>query len=394
MAKRINMSDVKTQINSKMTNTDVLNYLKNGKYLDSDLLSRLQKTYVDEGTGQEKTVWRDMKEIADMFADFPKHANSFIDTLINRCVKTMFFNNRWKNRLAVLQKGTLKAGDSIQQIFVDMSQRVGFEKNFKSDGGTPENNLIGKNVPVVHVDYISVNERYKYKVSVSIEQIQQAFIDEYGLTSLANELIQANYEASEWDNYMDMYKLLFSKEVIENDGEGVNINEKGIIYQALEKKAEKPKMIVPCGNDIKELIKQVRSHAGKLSFKTTDYNLSNIKRHTDKKKLVFLTDPEIIAEIDINVLAQAFNVSSAEINVRTIDVHELPQGGGDGVTDFKGRVLGVLMDEDLVQFWYKLNVAESFRNNDTLTTNYFLHQWVVNGLCKFCNFVIFTNDTK
>lgn len=387
MANKINMNQVKTQLNPNMTNEQVLDYLKQGNYLDNDLLTRLQ-TVDKDGT----TMWKDMRQIADMFADFPTHANEFIDTLVNRCVKTMFFNNRWKNKLAVLQKGTLTAGESIQQIFVDMSQRVGFTKNFKEHGGTPENNLIGKEVPKVHVDYIGVNEKYKYKVSVSLEQLQMAFLNENGLSSLANELIQANYEAAEWDNYMDMYKLLFSKEEITDDSLGVEVGETGIVYQALAMKNQKPDIIVPVGPDVRDLIRNVRAYAGKLSFKTDQYNLSGVFRHTDKKKLVFLTDPDTVAEIDVNVLAQAFNVSSAEITVRTIEVHELPKGGGDGTTEFKGAIKGVLMDEDLVQFWYKLNTAEQFRNADTLTTNHFLHQWVVNGLCKFCNFVIFTDE--
>lgn len=387
MANKINMNKVATQINPDMTNTQVLDYLKSQGYMGNDLLTRMQKVDPDG-----KMMWKDMREIADMFAMFPNHANEFIDTLVNRCVKTMFFNNRWKNKLAVLQKGTLNAGESIQQIFVDMSQRVGFTKNFKENGGTPENNLIGKEVPRVFVDYISVNEKYKYKVSVSLEQLQMAFLNENGLSSLANELIQSNYEAAEWDNYTDMYDMLFSKTDIVNEREGVAVGQKGAIYQALADKDNHPKMIVPVGPDVRDLVRNVRAYAGKLSFKTKEYNLSGVFRHTDKKKLVFLTDPDTVAEIDVNVLAQAFNVSSAEINVRTIEVHELPQGGGDGTTDFKGKVRGVLMDEDLVQFWYKLNTAEQFRNADTLTTNHFLHQWVVNGLCKFCNFVVFVDE--
>lgn len=389
MANKISMNQVKTMIDNNMGNEEVLDYLKQGNYLDNDLLTRLETVDADGNS-----MWKDMRQIADMFADFPNHANSFVDTLVNRCVKTMFFNNRWKNKLAVLQKGTLTAGESIQQIFVDMSKRVGFTKNFKETGGTPENNLIGKEVPKVHVDYISVNEKYKYKVSVSLEQLQMAFLNENGLSSLANELIQANYEAAEWHNYQDMYKMLFSKEEITSETEGIEVGEKGVIYQALDMKTQKPAIIVPVGPDVRELIKNVRAYAGKLSFKTDKYNLSGVFRHTDKKKLVFLTDPDTVAEIDVNVLAQAFNVSSAEITVRTIEVHELPKGGGDGVTNFKGNIRGILMDEDLVQFWYKLNTAEQFRNADTLTTNHFLHQWVVNGLCKFCNFVIFTDEAK
>ncbi len=382
--RNINRSNIKSGLNPDMDNNQVLDYLKENNFIDIDTISKMQDS---EGN------WLGGREIATMFGSFPSNANMFIDTLVNRCVKTMFFNNRWKNKLAVLQKGTLSAGDSIQQIFVDMSERVGFDKNFDVSG-SPEKNLLGKRVPKVNVDYITVNERYKYKVSVSLEQLQMAFLNENGLSSLANELIQANYESAEYDNYTDMYKLLFSKENIANENKGVNVAGKGVIYEALaSKESTTQKMLIPVGKDIKNLVKAVRTYAGKLSFKSSDYNLSKVFRHTDKRKLVFITDPETVAEIDVNVLAQAFNVSSAEINVRTIEVHELPKGNGVGsTTEFKGNVKGVLMDEDLIQFWYQLNTAEQFRNPDTLTTNHFLHQWVVNGLCKFCNFVVFTDS--
>lgn len=385
MANKINKDTVKTQLNPNMPNNELLDYLKSQGAIDVDTLSKLQDS---EGN------WKDGRQIAQMFTDFPSNKNMFVDTLVNRCVKTMFFNNRWKNKLAVLQKGTLSAGDSIQQIFVNMSERVGFDKHFDSVSGSPEKDLLGKRVPEVNVDYITVNERYKYKVSVSLEQLQMAFLNENGLSSLANELIQANYEGAEYDNYMDMYKMLFSKTVLTDDAKGIKIASKGVVYQALAEKSDKAqKMLVPVGKDVRDLVKAVRTYAGKLSFKTKDYNLSQVFRHTDKRKLVFITDPETVAEIDVNVLAQAFNVSSAEINVRTIEVHELPKGDGVGsTTEFKGNVKGILMDEDLVQFWYQLNTAEQFRNPDTLKTNHWLHQWVLNGLCLFCNFVVFTDS--
>lgn len=384
MANKINKETVKTQLNPNMTNNELLDYLNSQGAIDVDTLSKLQDS---EGN------WKEGRSIAQMFAEFPRNTNMFIETLVNRCVKTMFFNNRWKNKLAVLQKGTLSAGDSIQQIFVNMSERVGFDKHFDSVSGSPENDLLGKRVPQVNVDYITVNEKYKYKVSVSLEQLQMAFLNENGLSSLANELIQANYEGAEYDNYNDMYNMLFSKEPLTQAQQGVNVASKGVIFQAFDKKdSGAQKMLVPVGKDIRNLVKAVRTYAGKLSFKTSDYNLSQVTRHTDKRKLVFLTDPETVAEIDVNVLAQAFNVSSAEVSVRTIEVHELPKGDGVGTDTFKGNVKGVLMDEDLVQFWYQLNTAEQFRNADTLTTNHWLHQWVINGLCLFCNFVVFTDS--
>ena len=43
------------------------------------------------------------------------------------------------------------------------------------------------------------------------------------------------------------------------------------------------------------------------------------------------------------------------------------------------------MDVNAVQFYESLNVSESFRNPEQLTTNMFFHRWGIAGACEFVN---------
>ena len=109
----------------------------------------------------------------------------------------------------------------------------------------------------------------------------------------------------------------------------------------------------------------------------------------------------------MNVLADAFNVSKAELNVRVLDLDELPTSvaiGKDGVSTNKTfgyvhqgelgtgaskkanvKVLGVLMDTDFLQAYDTLLETRSFENANNLATNMFLHKQGIMSTCYFGN---------
>lgn len=363
------------QVNESMTNKEFLEAIK-----DDIPVNFLRK--ITDSKGDFKTN----EEIAKVVAQFPDLSNQFIDTLMNRFVKTLFYNRRWYNKLAVLQKGDLKVGTGIQQIFVNLGERVGFGEHFKrrnGQEGSSENDVLGAVVPQVNVDYIYVNGRYKYKVTVSIEQLQEAFINENGLTSLVNELVAVNEQTAQQDNYNDMYNMLFAPTEMSKE-EGTDYG-KSLLLRMEEEKSNHNMFVKLNSEDPKELITEVRTAVGNLEFRTTEYNLVGVNTFTPSDKLVFLTDPRTIANIDVNVLAQAFHVSSTDIKTRTITVHKLPKIGTK-------QIKGLLIDEDVLQFWYKLNAVRTFDNPDTLEKSYWLHQWVINGLCLFANAIAFYTE--
>ncbi len=336
----------------------------------------------------------DMEDVYNRLTGMDDVRNAFISDLMNRCVASKFFQKVYENPLKMLHHGLLGFGDSIQQIFVNMGQRKGFYTNFDTSNGSPEKDLIGKRVPNVEVDVIKQNFAHKYKVSVSMLELRKAFMNEGGLSSMTSALINSNIDGAETDEYEDMKGLLTraeaeTKAITDPTNEEGHKYEKGVIYQILDTTSPiKNKAVRRLGKSYtpQEICQAVREVAGTMKFKSSDYNLAGVNTFSRKEELIFITTPSISAKIDVQVLAQAFNVSSAEVNIRTIEIDSLPTVGAE-------TVLGVVMDKWLIQVFDIINTSEQFRNADGLYTNYFLHKQGIMALCKFAQCCLITDGT-
>lgn len=332
----------------------------------------------------------DMELVFNTLTEMDDVRNAWISDLVNRCVSTRFFQKVYENPLKMLHHGMLGFGDSIQQIFVKMGQRKGFYTNFDDSNGSPEKDLIGKRVPDVEVDIIKQNFAHRYKVSVSIEELRKAFMNEGGLQSMASGLINSNMDSAETDEFEDMKGLLIRKDVetkpiTDPTNKEGHKYEKGVVYQVLEGDL-KNKAVRRLGKSYTPsmICETVREVAGTMRFKTDKYNLAQVKTFSRKEELVFVTTPQISAKIDVQVLAQAFNVSSADVNIRTIEIDELPTVGNE-------TVLGIVMDKWLIQAFDMINMAEQFKNGAGLYVNYFLHKQGIMALCKFAQVCLITD---
>ena len=356
--------------------------ITNKKLMDS-IISESSET-VKQGfknidTSDNQAVYETMQLHEDV-------RNGFINTLVNRCVKVQFFSKVYENPLKMLHNGMLPFGDSIQEIFVRLGERKGFNEHF-SGSTTAEGDLIGKVVPTIDVDYIQQNYQHKYKVSISEEQLKMAFLNEGGLGQLISQLSSNNLSTAERDEYEDMKGLLTRKTEERKNG---HVYPKGAIYQVADDTTIRDKAIVKCGDDMRTLCKNIRAYSKKLGFISPNYNLKHVPTWADKNELVFFTTPDVSADIDVNVLSQAFNVGMAEVQFRTIIVDELPKALQVNSSNV-GDVIGVLADSNLIQSWDTINTSRHFENGDALYTNYFLHKHGIMSLCKFSQLVVFTN---
>lgn len=298
---------------------------------------------------------------------YPTIKNEFINTLTNRVIKTLFYSRVFENPLRMLHRGELPYGMSIEQIFVKMAEKINFGENFgKTQGvtGTSEaESLISKIASEVEVKYITRNFQYKYKVSISEELLRTAFMDANGLGEMIGQLIDSELSAAYFDEYLDMVK------VITNLYEGKDFDGSALDGVTV------PKHTL-ASTDPKALSVAIRGLAGRMKFPSDKYNMVGVTQWSKREDLILLTTPEVIAELDVNVLADAFNVSKAELNVRTIEVSSLPDG-----------VKAVLMDKDFLQCWDTLMTTRTFENADQLVRNIFLHKQGIMSACLFANVV-------
>ena len=304
--------------------------------------------------------------VATMITDYPTAKNEFINVLTNQVVRTIFMDKLYNNPFKFFKKGSLPYGKSIEMVFVDLIKAKNWNERFNgesSDAGS----LIGKEpISNVKVKYISENFRHKYKITISDEQLKGAFRSRDGLSALVNRLVVAPLNSAEFDEYMIM-KGLISK---------MNMAEASITGYAALAENEKAK----------QLTKVIKTYVGKMKFLSDNYNKGGVHTFSMPNELVILVTPETQAMLDVELLASAFHMDKAEVEGRLVLIDEFQKkNASQDKYEEDTDCLAIVMDVNAVQFYESLNVSESFRNPEQLTTNMFFHRWGVAGACEFVN---------
>lgn len=371
--------------------------------------SKIIKTVTDSMTDDVKSLVEGKNgiELLAIFDSYPNVRNSFIDTLVNKVTKSLIYSKIYTNPLKELKKGKLEYGDSIEELFVQMAMAKNFGESWDG-GGSPEGDLIRKLKPKVTSLYISTNFDKKYKTTVFDKQLRKAFVNEYGLSNLIIQIVGSITSQAEYQEFLATKKIIN------------NLVEMAQVCQLDNNHTTDNAVTIPLGKVIKQsayiskidgakdLLKQIRTEVGNMKFPSTKYNLSKELNWCKPDDLMLLTTSETLADIDVNVLAGAFNVSMAEIKTRTILVDEMPNGifnlndaelvdkspfeivSGKSITkDETKEVVAILFDKDLVQIWDTYNGAGTFYNPEGQYTNHFANREGIFSVCTFANMVVF-----
>lgn len=352
---------------AKITNKDMLNSIKS-------TMSAESQEIMPTATGDNSI------EIYATLENYPTVKNEFINTLTNRIGKQMFFDKLFNNPFKMLHKGMLPFGKSIEQLFVEMAEEKGFNEHF-TGSTTSEGDLIGLVKPSVKVDYITQNFEYKFKTSISDIQLKGAFTSEYGLAELITRAVNSLLSSSQYAEFRDMKKILTNSVADSSKGSTIGT---GLIQQ-IYADTIKDTAIIPLGESYtpQDLAVKVREYSSIMTFPSKKFNLAGVNAWSQKEDLVLFTTPEQQAKLDVNVLAMAFNVSLADVNVRTIIVDDL------GTTQGSQKVVAVLADKDVIQAYDTINTTNTFYNPERLATNYFAHKHGIIAGCKFANAIVF-----
>ena len=352
---------------TKLQNKDILNAIRQEQGAE-------YQEHIPLATGDNDT------DIYATFESYPTTKNAFINTLTNRIGRQMFFDKVFNNPFKMLHKGILPYGKSVEQLFTEMAEEKGFGEHFTGSTSN-EGDLIGLVKPKVEVDYISQNFEYKFKTSISDLELRGAFTNQFGLSELLNRVVNQLLSSSEYAEFRDMKKILTNTSADTTGGSKIG---QGLIQKMYAHETTKANSFFPVGSnlDIKKLAKGIRATANKFVFPTNKYNLAGVTTFSRKQDLILFVTPEVQAELDVELLAMAFNVSSADVNVRTILVDDL-----GSTTD--GSVACVLADKDIIQAYDTINTTTTFYNADKLATNYFAHKHGIMAGCSFAQAMVF-----
>lgn len=289
-------------------------------------------------------------------------ANEFTQALINKVCFVKCHSDMWKNPLSILKKGTKPLADKVEEIFVNYAKDKGFDETGAD--------LLKRELPDVKAIYHEMNRKGKYKVTISVEMLKTAFRSYGDLHNFYNVIMNSLYNGDERDEFIIFKKLLTN---------------------AIEKKYVKPVEVAdPClsAENAKDFIKAVKTISASMEYISSNFNGYTDCQETDTKPVETFTkikDQFIIIDtatdvaIDVDVLANAFNLTKQEFLARKIKIDAFPDPS----------IRAMVIDKDFTQIYDDLYQMRRFENGEGLYENYILHHWQTISASPLVNAVAF-----
>ena len=289
--------------------------------------------------------------------------NEFVSNLINRIGLTIIRNKTFSNPLSILRKGSMPLGTDIQDLYENPAEAEQYELS-----NTAMAKLLTITDPDTHVAYYRRNRKDLYTKTISRENLQGAFISWEKFESYISAITTSLYSG----NYIDEFEL--TKSLVD----GAYDNNKVIVETV---------NAVTDETSAKAFIKKCRSLFNKMKLPSTQYNAyskfsgakGTIKTWTEEDRFVLIVTSDVMAEVDVDVLARAFNIENTKFLGRVIEVDS-----------FKNEeIQAILCDESWFQIYENLMRFDEFYNARTMTWNEYLHVWQTYAICPFANAVVF-----
>lgn len=357
---------VKVLTNSSV---DVLNAIRNSATIN-------YKDYVPIATPDAECI----KEIGATIMDYPALQNEFLNALINRIGRVVVTSKLYENPIAMFKKGFLEFGESIEEIFVALA------KPFQFDPEVAENEVFKRQIPDVKSAFHVMNYQKFYKVTISQDQLRQAFLSWEGITDLIAKITEQIYTSANYDEFLVM-KYMLARRILN---------------------AQMTVRTFDTTAPMSSLAKAFKTVSNEMEFMSPKFNMAGVRTHALKDEQYLLISAKYDAEMDVDVLAMAFNMDKAEFlghrvlidSFGTLDNERLAVLFEDDsnykeITPEEAEALdtipAVIIDKDFFMVFDNLNQFTENYNGQGLYWNYFYHQWKTFSVSPFANGVVFVS---
>lgn len=359
----------------------IANSTLNASTIDILNVIRQNASYDYQQNVPEVTTVNDIPKVGEVIYGTPAFANQFINALVNRIAIVRVQSATFNNPYAILKKGYIEYGETVEDIFVSIAKAVDFsaEKADKRE--------FQRTIPDVRSAFHVMNWRVMYPVTIQDEDLKQAFLSIDGVQNLIAKIVDSVYTAAEYDEF-----LLF----------------KYLLIKAISHGKMKPSSI-GAGTDLSEAAVQFRGTSNLLPFMSSEYNESGVKTNTPKDRQVIFMDAMFNAQFDVNVLASAFNMDKADFMGRLFLIDnwsdfdnerfDVIRANSDGIEEVTteelallAKVKAVILDENWFQVYDNNNKFTEKYVASGLYWNYFYHTWKTVSNSPFANAVVFVTS--
>lgn len=305
-----------------------------------DILNNIRANASDEyQTRVPEATQANIIAIGNAFDTYTVLYNEFAEALFSKIGKTIIESKLFKNKLARFKSGAITTQQDVEEIFVDMGKAA---TAYDPDGKNP---LGRRNDDNVKVAYHRMNRQDCYDISIGDIDFIRVFRSEASLDQFIKSKINSVYSRANHDEWLYMKNVLATFD--------------GYFDYAVPE-------ITPATAEAsaKTFVKTLRKAVNDVSFASTKYNKAGVTTWTDPDKLVLLVNKDVVSEVDVEVLAKAFNMGKTDVNVEIVTMDDF-----GSLTD----TYGLLIDEEFFKVWDTLSRMESQRNAQGLFTNFFYH---------------------
>ena len=337
---------------------------------------------IREASVSEGTIYHQYLPIVDENTDIGSFGNpilsstpvmnEFMNRLVNRIVYTSFENRYFNNPLQILEGDRIPLGYSGQEIYVNPAKGRKYDVNDFAG-------LLVKYEADVKVQYTSVNMDLQYPVTVSRHKLKQAFVSWDALDNFVMELSNSLYNGA----YIGEFNYT-----------------KGLVSAAFKSNQVQYETISAISSEstAKAFTQKAREYFLNFQLPSTSFNAWEkvggygrpILTYSRPEDIVFLIRNDIRAYLDVNVLAESFNIDKASLLGKIIPVDNFDQYDDDGVKIYDGSgIVAMIADKS----WFRIKrqdmYLDEFYNANNRTWQYYLNLTKMYNYSLFANAVVF-----
>ena len=323
---------------------------------------------------------RDIPRVGEALWGYPALANEFLSSLINRIASVRVKSATFNNAYAMLKKGYLEFGETVEEVFVQIAKAREFSPE------KAEARELKRTLPDVRAAFHTMNWRVEYPVTIQNNDLKMAFLSENGVQDLIARIVDSIYTAAEYDEFL-LFKYLLIKSIAKGKMFPVAFDADSMSTAAIE----------------------FRSASNKVTFMSNKYNESGVHTTTQKADQYIFMDAEFNAKYDVSVLAAAFNMDKAEFmgklmlidNFTTFDNDRFAtiRANSDMIEEvtstelaLMANVKAVLVDKEWFQVYDNLAQFDEKYVASGMYWNYFYHVWKTFSYSPFSNAIVFVDD--
>ena len=275
----------------------------------------------------------------------------FLNSVVNKIGKQIYSTTAYTNPLKRLKRGFIQNANEIEEIYIARATA----NSYDADGS----GALDRVKPTVTTQYHQVDYAKDFQVTIHDKQVRKGFTTSEGVSRLADEIIQSLHTGAEYEEFTQCLTVLDTL--------------------ATESKCKIEVTDVTDNSSAKAFTKELKKTIKKMGMRSDTY--ATVENHCKPENMVLFLNMDWAVEIDIELLATAFNMTKQQINECTII--EIPS------LTTNANTKAILCDERALQIYDTYYELEPQRNAKGKFTNHFLSTEKIFSFSNLVNVAVF-----